>query len=96
MSPIGQRASDDDRMRVVAELERHTADGRLSLDEFSDRVDQVYRAATHDELARITGDLPRPDPPRPVPARNDHWHLLVAIVVAIATIGGLALSLRFW
>jgi hypothetical protein len=91
VSPIGQRASDDDRSRVVAELERHTADGRLSLDEFSDRVDQVYRAATHDDLARITGDLPRP-----VPARNDHWHLLVAIAVAIATIAGLALSLRFW
>ena len=91
MSPIGQRASDDDRTRVVAELEQHTADGRLSLDEFTSRVDQVYRAVTHDDLARITGDLPRP-----VPVRNDQRHLFVAIVVAVATIAVLALSLRLW
>ena len=91
MTSIGQRASDDDRMRIVAELEQHTADGRLTLDEFTSRVDRVYRAATHADLAQITGDLPRP-----VRASNDQRHLLVAMAIAIATIAVLALSLRLW
>ena len=91
MSTIGPRASDDDRMRVVADLEQHTMEGRLNLDEFTSRVDQVYRAATHADLARITGDLPRP-----VRARNDQRHLLIALVAAIAVIAVLALSLRLW
>jgi len=91
VSPLGQRASDDDRMRVVAELEQHTAEGRLSLDEFTSRVDRVYRSVTHDELARITGDLPRP-----VRVRNDQRHLVIALVAAVATIAVLALSLRLW
>jgi hypothetical protein len=87
----GERASDDDRQRVVADLQRHTVAGRLSLDEFTSRVDQVLRATTHGDLTRITGDLPRP-----VPTRRDHWYLLVAMVLSVATIAVLALSLKFW
>src|SRR3954452_15119800 len=34
--------------------------GRLGTDTFVERVDAAYRAKTHDELAGITGDLPRP------------------------------------
>jgi Domain of unknown function (DUF1707) len=88
---MGERASDDDRQRVVAELERHTGDGRLSLDEFSSRVDRVYQAITHADLTDITRDLPAPVRPR-----NDHWHLMLAMAVAVVTLAGLALSLRFW
>jgi hypothetical protein len=91
VSPIGQRASHEDRLRVVADLERHTVDGRLSLEEFTSRVDQVYRATTHADLTRITGDLPAIVRPR-----HDHWYLLVAMVLAVATIAGLALTLRYW
>jgi hypothetical protein len=91
VSPIGQRASNDDRLRIVAELEQHTVDGRLSLDEFSSRVEQVYRAATHADLALITGDLPRP-----ARARHDQWYLLGAMVLSIATIAALAFSLKLW
>ena len=91
MSPIGERASDDDRLRVVAELERHTAEGRLSLDEFSSRVDRVYQAITQADLSHITRDLPVAVRPR-----NDHWHLMLAMAVAVVTLVGLALSLRLW
>ncbi|MET8118910.1 DUF1707 domain-containing protein [Micromonospora sp. NPDC005189] len=52
------RASDDDRNRVVAELHRHTAAGRLTLDEFSDRVGAVWTARTLGDLAALTRDLP--------------------------------------
>ncbi|MEU7922599.1 DUF1707 SHOCT-like domain-containing protein [Micromonospora zamorensis] len=52
------RASDDDRNRVVAELHRHTAAGRLTLDEFSDRAGAVWTARTLGDLAALTRDLP--------------------------------------
>lgn len=50
--------SDAEREVVVARLRSACADGRLSLDEFSDRVGDVYRARTGAELDRLTGDLP--------------------------------------
>lgn len=52
------RASDADREQVIADLQRHTAEGRLSLDEFTERVGSVYHARTHAELASVTRDLP--------------------------------------
>ncbi|MEV4658276.1 DUF1707 domain-containing protein [Micromonospora sp. NPDC049301] len=52
------RASDDDRNRVVAELHRHTTAGRLTLDEFSDRVGAVWTSRTLGDLAALTRDLP--------------------------------------
>jgi hypothetical protein len=58
------RASDDDRQRVVELLQRHTEVGRLSLDEFSDRVGDVWAARTLGDLAAVTSDLP----PEPSPA----------------------------
>ncbi|MFF5179593.1 DUF1707 domain-containing protein [Micromonospora sp. NPDC000316] len=52
------RASDDDRHRVVAELHLHTAAGRLTLDEFSERAAAVWTARTLGDLAVLTRDLP--------------------------------------
>jgi DNA-binding LacI/PurR family transcriptional regulator len=52
------RASDDDRDRLVEQLQRHAADGRLSLDEYAERVDRVLLARTHGELVAIVQDLP--------------------------------------
>jgi hypothetical protein len=81
------RASDDDRRRVVSELERHTAAGRLSLDEFSERVSRVYTATTHGDLAQIIHDLPTAPPAPPTPGSNgDHRYLLIALVLALVTI----------
>jgi hypothetical protein len=77
----GVRASDDDRRRVVAALERHTADGRLSLDEFSERVTQALSATTHRELAAVTADLPIEPQPTAVSRQ-----LLVAFLLAMATL----------
>ena len=79
------RASDDDRMRVVADLERHTAAGRLSLDEFSDRVTRALAAPTHADLAAVTRDLPV-EPRDHATSRQ----LLVAFLIAVATLVALA------
>jgi hypothetical protein len=89
------RASDDDRQRVLAALEQHTGAGRLTLDEFAERVEVVAGARTLGELAAVVSDLPaaavaeKPEPPqRP--------ELLWVFAIAIATLIllGVALALR--
>lgn len=51
-------ASDRDRERIVEQLRRHMADGRLDLQEFEDRAGQVYGARTAAELRPLIADLP--------------------------------------
>lgn len=55
------RASDGDRDRVAAALREHVAEGRLTIDEFNERLEQVYQSRTYGELARLTSDLPEID-----------------------------------
>ncbi|MEU4542451.1 DUF1707 SHOCT-like domain-containing protein [Nonomuraea dietziae] len=55
------RASDVDRDRVAAILREHTAQGRITVDEFNERLEQVYASKTYGELARVTADLPEVD-----------------------------------
>jgi Domain of unknown function (DUF1707) len=52
------RASDADRDRIVEQLRQHTADGRLTMDEFEQRMSAAYAAKTYGELAELTRDLP--------------------------------------
>jgi hypothetical protein len=57
------RIGDAERESVAAELREHYAHGRLTHDEFSQRLDAVFAAKTQRDLRRITSDLPhvRPD-----------------------------------
>ncbi|WP_433512752.1 DUF1707 SHOCT-like domain-containing protein [Nonomuraea sp. CA-143628] len=55
------RASDVDRDRVAAVLREHTAQGRITMDEFNERLEQLYQSKTYGELARLTADLPDVD-----------------------------------
>jgi hypothetical protein len=55
--PSDLRASDDDRERVVTVLSAAVGDGRLSLEEHSQRVQRAYQARTLGELASLTTDL---------------------------------------
>ena len=57
--------SDSDRERYIALLRRHTTEGRLTLDEFSDRVGEVYSARTFADLDRTLRELPVEPSPRP-------------------------------
>jgi hypothetical protein len=52
------RASDAEREQVVVQLREAAAEGRLTLDEFSQRVEAAYAAKTHDALEPLTADLP--------------------------------------
>ena len=58
------RASDGDREAAAARLNEAVGDGRLTLQEFSERLDRAYAARTRGELAPLTADLPATDPVR--------------------------------
>ncbi|MFG1941715.1 DUF1707 domain-containing protein [Nonomuraea sp. NPDC048826] len=55
------RASDVDRDRVAAVLREHTAEGRITMDEFNERLEALYKSKTYGELAKLTADLPDVD-----------------------------------
>ena len=91
------RASDEDRQRVVAALERHTGAGRLTLDEFAHRVEVACGARTLDELAAVVHDLPADSAADgPGTASGPSRELLLVFAVAIVTLAllGVALALR--
>ena len=52
------RASDADRDRTAAALSEHLAAGRLTQDEFDERLDKAYAAKTLGELDDLMADLP--------------------------------------
>ena len=72
------RVSDRDRQSVIDALTLHTAEGRLSLDEFADRAAAVYQSKTFADLATITADLPGTD------TRQSAAHRPVRLVAATA------------
>jgi Domain of unknown function (DUF1707)/Cell wall-active antibiotics response 4TMS YvqF len=52
------RASDAEREQAIVSLRDHLLAGRLTLDEFSERVEAALRARFGTELARVQQDLP--------------------------------------
>ena len=58
MSQPVVRASDAERERAVELLRSHSVDGRLTLEEFAERIGPAYEAKTRDELDALTQDLP--------------------------------------
>ena len=93
------RASDGDRDKVAGALREHAAQGRLTMEEFHERLELVYQSRTYGELQRITADLPGTDlaaaPAKaPAPAPRDNvdkglkaawsaWSVSVAICTVI-------------
>jgi hypothetical protein len=52
------RISDADRDRAASVLSHALAEGRLTADEHSERLDAIYAAKTHADIAPIVSDLP--------------------------------------
>lgn len=52
------RMSDAEREQAAAELAEHYAQGRLTAEEHSERLDQVWAARTYAELTPVFHDLP--------------------------------------
>ncbi len=69
------RAGDADRDAVAERLRDAHADGRLTIEEFQQRLDAAFAARTLGELVPLTADLPvqggrRPSSPRGAPDRQ--------------------------
>jgi hypothetical protein len=59
MKPHAQvRASDSDRDRVAGLLGEHYAHGRITAEEFDERLERLYGSRTYGELRVLTSDLP--------------------------------------
>lgn len=75
------RVSDQERNSTLELLREHLTEGRLTTEEFSDRVEIALAAKTRGELADLTGDLPRPSPvpssspgfPQPQADHQQRW-----------------------
>jgi hypothetical protein len=78
--------ADADRARVVGELRGHYEAGRLTLDEFQERLDEAQAARTESQLRYVLRQLP----PAKLPSVNPHdtrWRSLAlqyALVNVIA------------
>ena len=82
------RAGDKDRQGVVELLGKHFGEGRLTVEEFDERVVRAHAATYLDELPALTVDLPRePEPHRRQTVRQPRrvppvFLLLVAMFLA--------------
>ncbi|AOS63250.1 DUF1707 SHOCT-like domain-containing protein [Actinoalloteichus hymeniacidonis] len=71
------RASDVERNEIATLLNQAVGEGRISLDEFTERVGLVYEATTRRELDQLVADLPvardvaTPDASQGVVVRSD-------------------------
>lgn len=95
------RASDFERDRVIEALGRHTADGRLTLEEFEERVDEALAATSRADLEPVLRDLPELAPDvattarrRPRPPVPDARALVTVVAVVLAAV--MVLSGAWW
>src|SRR5690349_20878213 len=95
MNEPAVRASDAEREATVAQLRDAAAEGRLTLDEFSQRVETAYAARTHDALEPLTADLPTPAAAPPAP-RGRPRSFTVSIFGGIARKGRWRVARRHW
>jgi hypothetical protein len=105
------RFAESDRETVAARLRDAHTDGRLTYQEFSKRLDDLYEATTYADLAPIVADLRQSGPARPLtsvapsgrPAVRPSRHGLLPIFVVLAAIWfivvvghGIVLPIIFW
>lgn len=86
------RASDADRDRAASMLNEAMAQGRLTAEEHSDRLDAVYAAKTHADIVPVIDDLPAASQAvtpaaSPGPAADATGRRLVAIFGGISRKG---------
>jgi hypothetical protein len=104
------RASDADRDRAASTLNNAMAEGRLTADEHSARLDALYAAKTHADIVPLLDDLPGRTTAAPVsgPADERTTHIVAVLSGAnrtgswavpsamnvVALLGGVELDFR--
>lgn len=80
---LSERVADADRDRTVTLLREHVVEGRLTLDEFSERMGVALEAKTRGELDAVmadlptTGTLPTASPTTMTPRKTSRWHIAI-------------------
>ena len=78
------RAGDKDRQQVVEQLGKHFGEGRLTVEEFDERVIRAHASVYLDELPALTVDLPRdPEPQRRPTGRATRVPAGVLVLLAL-------------
>jgi hypothetical protein len=75
------RAGDKDRQRVVEQLGKHMGEGRLTIQEFDERVVRAHASVYLDELPGLTADLPGDPQPQPQQRRRSRSQMRVPVFV---------------
>ena len=104
------RAGDKDRQAVVEQLGKHFGEGRLTVEEFDERVVRAHGSVYLDELPALTADLPRdPEPPQR-PTRSSRrvpgllvllvamllaWSMVAAVIYGVPPLFGLFMLFLF-
>ena len=78
------RAGDKDRQRVVEQLGKHFGEGRLTVEEFDERVVRAHASVYLDELPALTADLPSDPQPHPRPTRRPAPRVPAVVFVLLA------------
>lgn len=80
---LSERVADTDRDRTVTLLREHVVEGRLTLDEFSERMGAALEAKTRADLDAVMADLPESAAPSATavsaaaPRKTSRWHIAV-------------------
>jgi class 3 adenylate cyclase len=76
-----ERVADADRDRTVLLLREHVVEGRLTLDDFSERTGRALQATTRGDLDAVMADLPEARAGLPEPSAGARtgrrWHVAV-------------------
>jgi hypothetical protein len=85
----GMRAATADRERAVDVLKAGFAEGRLTQEEYNDRMGRAYTARTYGELAKLTADLPHGampawQPPAYQPPPGTNSMAIASMVLGVA------------
>ncbi len=76
------RAGDSDREQVIDQLREHAAAGRLTMEEFEERLDEVWAARSYRDLHWVTRELPRLERRPAWAGLPIGWHLLADGAIA--------------
>lgn len=91
--PLEIRIGDGERQQVADRLSQAYAEGRLTLEEFSERTASVWAARTNSDVAPLIADLPAVgSSPTPVPASTLNQ---AATSTTVAIMGGRELKGRW-
>ena len=75
--------ADADRAKAAEELRTHYESGRLTVDEFEERLAEVHSARTAGDLEQAFRQLPRTEPPVSFRLRDVRWSSLALQYVLV-------------